>query len=104
MQPASSSAVISECHGKDWIFLSSCKEPANVTIGSATICVGVSVMQKQGYYSYQFVLVGSDGTSRVVPSEGSYYQTENKYQALIYYRGRGERTDRLVGYGDTQFK
>ena len=30
MQPASSSAVISECHGKDWIFLSSCKEPANV--------------------------------------------------------------------------
>lgn len=67
-------------------------------------CYTATVMQKQGYYSYQFVLVGSDGASRVVPSEGSYYQTENKYQALIYYRGRGERTDRLVGYGETQFK
>lgn len=63
-----------------------------------------TIMQKQGYYSYQFVLIGSDGTSRVVPSEGSFYQTENKYQALVYYRGRGERTDRLVGYQEVQFR
>jgi hypothetical protein len=63
-----------------------------------------TVMQKQGYYSYQFILIGRDGTSRVVPSEGCFYQTENKYQALVYYRGRGERTDRLVGFQEVQFK
>lgn len=67
-------------------------------------CYSATIMQKQGYYSYQFVMVGTDGTSQAVPSEGSFYETENKYQALVYYRGRGERTDRLVGYQEIQFK
>ena len=53
-----------------------------------------AVMQKQGYYSYQ--LLTADG--RIPPSEGSYYQTENRYQFLIYYKGTGDRTWRLVGY------
>lgn len=67
-------------------------------------CYTATIMQKQGYYSYQFVMVDPDGTSQVVPSEGSFYETENKYQALVYFRGRGERTDRLVGYQEIQFK
>lgn len=53
---------------------------------------------KQGYYSYQYIMVDSTGMTRPVPSEGSFYQTENSYQALVYYRGLGERTDRLVGF------
>lgn len=53
---------------------------------------------KQGYYSYQYLLQKPDGTVTYVPSEGSFYQTENSYQAFVYYRGIGERTDRLVGY------
>ena len=53
---------------------------------------------KQGYYSYQYLLQRPDGTITHVPSEGSFYQTENTYQAFVYYRGIGERTDRLVGY------
>lgn len=63
-----------------------------------------TIRQKQGYYSYQYVLVDVNGVSQAVPSEGSFYQTENKYQALVYYRGRGDRTDRLVGYQEVQFK
>lgn len=63
-----------------------------------------TIRQKQGYYSYQYVLVDVNGVSQAVPSEGSFYQTENKYQALVYYRGHGERTDRLVGYQEVQFK
>lgn len=65
-------------------------------------CYRATVMQKQGYYSYQYVLLGDDGVTRIMPTEGSYYQTENKYQALIYYRGQGERADRLVGYQQVQ--
>ena len=53
-----------------------------------------AIMQKQGYYSYQFVR--RDGS--VPPSEGSFFQTENNYQALVYYKGTGERTWQLVGY------
>ncbi len=67
-------------------------------------CYYATILQKQGYYSYQFVMIDNNGTSRVVPSEGSFYQTENKYQALVYYRGQGERTDRLVGYQQVQIK
>ncbi len=57
-----------------------------------------TVMQKQGYYSYQFLLVDAGGRTRTMPTEGDYCQTENKYQALVYFRGRGERADRLMGY------
>lgn len=67
-------------------------------------CYTARILQKQGYYSYQFVMVGRDGVSRVVPSDGCFYQTENKYQALVYYRGTSERTDRLVGYQQVQIK
>lgn len=56
---------------------------------------------KQGYYSYQYLLMQSDGTTIPLPSEGSFYQTENTYQALVYYRGQGGRSDRLVGYSTT---
>ena len=56
------------------------------------------VSLKQGYYSYQYLWLKPDGTTAPVPSEGSFYQTENKYQMFVYYRGVGERTDRLVGY------
>lgn len=62
------------------------------------------IWQKQGYYSYHYVMVDDNGKSRVVPSEGSFFQTENQYQALVYYRGLGDRTDRLVGYQQVKTK
>lgn len=65
-------------------------------------CYNAVVRQKQGYYSYQYLLVGSDGATRIMPEEGNFWQTENKYQALVYFRGTGERTDRLVGYQQVQ--
>lgn len=66
-------------------------------------CYTAKILQKQGYYSYQFVMLDNQGVSRVVPSEGSFFQTENKYQALVYYREQGGRTDRLVGYQQVQY-
>lgn len=63
-----------------------------------------SVKLKQGYYSYQYLLMKQDGTTVPVPSEGNFYQAENHYQALIYFKGSGERTQRLVGYGVMRIK
>lgn len=56
------------------------------------------ILQKQGYYSYQYMLRNSDGQTRVMPEEGSFFETENRYQAFVYYKGISERTWRLVGY------
>lgn len=53
---------------------------------------------KQGYYSYQYLMQMSDGTTAFVPSEGCFYQTDNTYQILVYYRGLGDRTDKLIGF------
>lgn len=56
------------------------------------------VMQKQGYYNYQFVRRVPDGRSQLVPEEGSFFETENRYQAFVYYKGPTERAWRLVGF------
>ena len=61
------------------------------------------VKLKQGYYSYRYVVVDNDRPLPVT-SEGNFFQTENTYQALVYYRGIGQRTDLLVGYKDLKFK
>ena len=57
------------------------------------------VWLKQGYYNYQYLTQQADGSVQPVPSEGSFYQTENAYQALVYFRSPGDRTDQLLGYG-----
>lgn len=62
------------------------------------------IMQKQGYYSYRYVLLADDGTRATAPTEGSYWRTENRYQAYAYYRGNGDRTWRLVGYRNAEYK
>ena len=56
------------------------------------------ILQKQGYYSYQYLMRDMDGTTHTVPEEGSFFETENRYQALVYYRPTGARTWRLAGY------
>lgn len=62
------------------------------------------IQQKLGYYNYHFIVVHDDGTIRQLPSDGNFFQTENKYQCLIYYRGKQDRTDILVGYQEVQYR
>lgn len=57
-----------------------------------------TVRLKQGYYSYQYLLSRPDGTTAPLSTEGNFHETENQYQALVYYKGIGERADRLVAY------
>lgn len=61
------------------------------------------VLMKFGYYNYQYLVMSPDGKVSRLPYEGNFYQTENRYQALVYYREPGGRYDRLVGYNDYKF-
>lgn len=74
--------------------------PYKMQFDEGAQCYRLSLLLKQGYYSYQYVWQQSNGQIATVPSEGSFYQTENRYQALIYYRKLGERADRLVGFAE----
>ena len=53
---------------------------------------------KYGYYSYQYLSVDENGNAFIPKSEGSFYETRNIYNALIYFRGNTDRADRLVGF------
>lgn len=57
-----------------------------------------TVLQKQGYYNYQYLVRQPDGTLKPLAEEGSFHQTENRYEAFVYYKGDGQRTWRLLGY------
>jgi hypothetical protein len=44
-------------------------------------------------------------TERQIPSsEGSFFQTENRYQVLVYYKEIGGRTWQLVGYKSLELR
>ena len=51
---------------------------------------------KYGYYSYQYLNIASDIHSATRLTEGDYFQTENRYLTLVYYRGNGDRFWRLL--------
>ena len=53
-----------------------------------------AVLLKQGYYSYEFIQ--QDGLA--ARAMGNFFETENEYQVLVYYRGQGARYDRLAAY------
>lgn len=58
-----------------------------------------SLLLKQGYYEYQYVFVSkTTGSFDEAEIEGSFTETENNYFIFVYYRGFGERYDRVIGY------
>lgn len=63
----------------------------------------LSLLQKQGYYSYQFLRMKPDGNMTIPESEGNYHETTNTYQALTYYRPQGGRTWLLAAYSELAF-
>ncbi len=61
-----------------------------------------TILLKQGYYSYQYLLQKKDGNIEPLASEGNFHQTKNRYEILVYYRATNERADQLVGYGSIE--
>jgi hypothetical protein len=58
----------------------------------------LTLLLKQGYYNYQFVLKEEDSSiGSVIPIEGSFGQSENDYLILVYYCSVVDRHDRLIG-------
>jgi uncharacterized membrane protein YeiH len=57
-------------------------------------CYHAAILLKQGYYSYEFIQ--QDGLMQ--RTMGSFYETENEYEVLVYFRQQGARYDRLSGY------
>lgn len=59
-----------------------------------------AIQLKQGYYNYKYVIVDQDGTLQEHTIGGSFWQTENNYKVLVYYRALGTRYDKIIGLGE----
>jgi len=57
------------------------------------------LLLKQGFYNYLYVTANKEGIINNHAIEGSFYQTENDYSVLVYYRPMGSRYDQVIGYG-----
>lgn len=59
-----------------------------------------ALILKQGFTNYQYVIASENGKIDYENApDGNFYQTENNYFALVYYRENGQRYDRIIGKG-----
>ena len=58
------------------------------------------LLLKQGFYNYKYVIADNKGVLNEGVISGNFYQTENDYKVLVYYRELGARYDRIVGVGN----
>ncbi len=56
------------------------------------------LLLKQGLYNYMYSYLERNGKRNDLYLEGTFQQTQNDYEVLVYYREIGGRTDRLIGY------
>jgi hypothetical protein len=59
-----------------------------------------ALMIKQGFANYRYIVADKN---KVIDEEnaidGNFYQTENNYFTIVYYRENNQRYDRVIGKG-----
>jgi hypothetical protein len=59
-----------------------------------------AVLIKQGFVNYQYLVADNKGIiDQENAIDGNFYQTENDYSVLVYYKGNGDRYEKVIGYG-----
>jgi hypothetical protein len=57
-----------------------------------------TLLLKQGFYNYSYVTLDKTNPKpSFEQTEGNFWETENSYQLLVYYRTIGGRVDELIG-------
>ena len=59
-----------------------------------------AMLLKQGFYNYKFVVVDKNGNIEEGAISGNFWQAENNYKVLVYYRDLGARYDKIIGLGE----
>jgi hypothetical protein len=57
------------------------------------------ILLKQGFYNYTFATVDEDKVVDTNEVNGSFFQTENEYTVITYYKQFGGLYDRVIGIG-----
>ncbi len=60
-----------------------------------------AILIKQGFTNYNYTILDSQNNiSEKNAIDGNFYETENQYTSIVYYRQNGELYDRVIGKGD----
>ena len=72
----------------------------------ADACYEANILMKCGYYNYLYLCASKSNpqVGGTMPIEGNYFQTENEYDILVYYRPTGSRYWQLVGCVTPKYK
>lgn len=55
------------------------------------------VSLKQGYYSYTYIAADKNNLANRQEVDGNYFEAENTYTILVYYKSFNSRSDELIG-------
>lgn len=95
------------------IFRNECTLRNRMEYDAESRCYYLTSLVKQGGYDYQYWFVPKstnlkseiiNKTTTTQRVDGSYWQTENEYTVLVYWRPFGARYDRLVGLFSHRFE
>lgn len=70
-----------------------------MTRNEQTGLLEATMILKQGFYNYKFVMTNNKGDVLYNVIDGNFHVTENNYMVLVYYRGYGDLYDSLIGIG-----
>jgi len=62
-----------------------------------------TILLKQGFYNYSYVTVDKNNFIDKNEIMGSFFETENEYKVLVYFKAFGALYDRVVGVGMSNF-
>ena len=83
----------------DWQLAETNKMTFNTTQGYYE----TKLLLKQGFYNYKYITKTSSDLE-INSISGNFYQTENNYTVLVYFKEFGSRYDRLIGIGKANSK
>ncbi len=74
-------------------------EKTKMVFNPAKAVYECTLFLKQGYYNYTYIVADKNDLSKRTELEGNYWETENTYTILMYYRSFTDRADQLIGAG-----
>lgn len=75
-----------------------CTNQNKLTLDSTGKYLTARIFLKQGFYNYDFVIKNDDFIDKKTIS-GSFFETENNYESLVYFQPINSIYYQVIGYG-----
>lgn len=79
-------------------------EENQMTFDSVNKTYNASILLKQGFYNYTYMIQESNGNISQAEIRGDFSKTENEYTVIVYYKPLGGLFDRVIGVGSISFE